>query len=128
MNSTANQPLAIVTGASSGVGLYTVKALLSRNWRLILAVRNPKKMELVARDMGFNPSQFEIWHLDLSNLDSVRAFAQRFIDSGEKLNALLCNAATYLPLLKEPVRSPQGFEISVGSIDPFIKEWNANGI
>jgi protochlorophyllide reductase len=115
MNSTANQPLAIITGASSGVGLYAAKALLSRNWRLILAVRDPKKMELVAKDMGFNPGQFEIWHLDLGNLDSVRAFAQRFTDTGQKLNALLCNAATYLPLLKEPARSPQGFEISVAT-------------
>ena len=115
MNSPTIQPLAIVTGASSGVGLFAAKALLSRKWRLILAVRNPKKMELVAKDMGFNPSQFEIWHLDLGNLDSVRAFAQRFIDSGEQLNALLCNAATYLPLLKEPARSPQGFEISVAT-------------
>ncbi len=115
MNSTANQPLAIVTGASSGVGLYAAKALLSRNWRLILAVRDPKKMESVAKDLGFSSSQFEIWHLDLGNLDSVRAFAQRFTDTGKKLNALLCNAATYLPLLKEPVRSPQGFEISVAT-------------
>lgn len=115
MNSTANQPLAIVTGASSGVGLYAAKALLSRNWRLILAVRDPNKMESVAQDLGFNYSQFEIWHLDLGSLDSVRAFAQRFIDTSQKLNALLCNAATYLPLLKEPARSPQGFEISVAT-------------
>lgn len=115
MNSTTNQSLAIVTGASSGVGLYAAKALLSRNWRLILAVRDPNKMESVAQDLGFNSSQFEIWHLDLGNLDSVRAFAQRFIETGQKLNALLCNAATYLPLLKEPARSPQGFEISVAT-------------
>jgi protochlorophyllide reductase len=40
---------------------------------------------------------------------------KRFNDSGQKLNALLCNAATYLPLLKEPARSPQGFEISVAT-------------
>jgi protochlorophyllide reductase len=53
--------------------------------------------------------------LDLGNLDSVRAFVKRFNDSGQKLNALLCNAATYLPLLKEPARSPQGFEISVAT-------------
>ena len=115
MTSTANQPLAIITGASSGVGLYAAKALLARNWRLILAVRNPKKMELAAKAHQFDANQYEIWHLDLGNLDSVRAFAQRFKDGGQKLNALLCNAATYLPLLKEPARSPQGFEISVAT-------------
>jgi protochlorophyllide reductase len=115
MTSTTNQPLAIITGASSGVGLYAAKALLARNWRLILAVRNPEKMEAAAKAHQFNPGQFEAWELDLGNLDSVRAFVKRFNSSGQKLNALLCNAATYLPLLKEPARSPQGFEISVAT-------------
>jgi protochlorophyllide reductase len=115
MISTTNQPLAIITGSSSGVGLYAAKALLARNWRLILAVRDPQKMELAAKAHQFDSSQYEIWQLDLGNLDSVRAFVKRFNDSGQKLNALLCNAATYLPLLKEPARSPQGFEISVAT-------------
>ena len=115
MISTTPQPLAIITGSSSGVGLYAAKALLARNWRLILAVRDPKKMELVAKAHQLDSSQYEIWQLDLGNLDSVKAFVQRFNDSGQKLNALLCNAATYLPLLKEPARSPQGFEISVAT-------------
>jgi protochlorophyllide reductase len=115
MISTTNQPLAIITGSSSGVGLYATKALLARNWRIILAVRDPQKMELAAKAHQFDSSQYEIWQLDLGNLDSVRAFVKRFNDSGQKLNALLCNAATYLPLLKEPARSPQGFEISVAT-------------
>ena len=115
MSSTTTQPLAIITGSSSGVGLYTAKALLARNWRLILAVRDPQKMELLAKAHQFDSSQYQIWPLDLGNLDSVKAFVQRFNESGQKLNALLCNAATYLPLLKEPARSPQGFEISVAT-------------
>ena len=115
MSSTTTQLLAIITGSSSGVGLYTAKALLARNWRLILAVRDPQKMELLAKAHQFDSSQYQIWPLDLGNLDSVKAFVQRFNESGQKLNALLCNAATYLPLLKEPARSPQGFEISVAT-------------
>jgi protochlorophyllide reductase len=115
MPANTTQPLAIITGASSGVGLYAAKALLARHWRLILAVRDPQKMELTAKAHQFDSSQYEIWQLDLGNLDSVKAFVQRFNESGQKLNALLCNAATYLPLLKEPARSPQGFEISVAT-------------
>jgi protochlorophyllide reductase len=72
-------------------------------------------METVAQAHQFESDQYEIWQLDLGNLDSVKAFVQRFNESGQKLNALLCNAATYLPLLKEPARSPQGFEISVAT-------------
>jgi protochlorophyllide reductase len=112
---TSHTPLAIITGASSGVGLYTSKALLKKGWKLILAVRNEEKMQQAAKLHEFNSDQFEIWHLDLGNLDSVCQFVERFQKSGLELNALVCNAATYLPLLKEPMRSPQGFEISVAT-------------
>lgn len=111
----SNIPLAIITGASSGVGLYTSKALLKKGWKLILAVRNEQKMHLAANLHTFNSDQFEIWQLDLGDLESVRIFVERFQKSGLELNALVCNAATYLPLLKEPMRSLQGFEISVAT-------------
>ena len=111
----ANTPLAIITGASSGVGLYTAKALLKRGWKVILAVRNEQKMLQAAELHGFQSNQFEIWQIDLGDLTSVRFFIDRFQKSGLELNALVCNAATYLPLLKEPMRSPQGFEISVAT-------------
>ena len=107
--------MAIITGASSGVGLYSTKALLNRNWRLILAVRDPQKMLKVAQLHQFDTSRFDIWEIDLGNLDSVHTFVKRFQQSGQELNALVCNAATYLPLLKDPMRSPQGFEISVAT-------------
>jgi protochlorophyllide reductase len=45
----------------------------------------------------------------------VRAFVDAFRASGLPLNALVCNAAVYLPLLKEPARSPEGYEISVAT-------------
>jgi protochlorophyllide reductase len=109
------QPLAIVTGTSSGVGLYAAKALLQRGWKLILAVRNVEKMREMAKLHEFNSANFEIWELDLGNLDSVRSFVERFNQAEQTLNALVCNAATYLPLLKEPRRSLQGFEISVAT-------------
>jgi protochlorophyllide reductase len=58
MTSTSNQPLAIITGSSSGVGLYAAKALLARNWRLILAVRDPQNMESVSKTHKFDSSQY----------------------------------------------------------------------
>jgi protochlorophyllide reductase len=38
-----------------------------------------------------------------------------FRASGKSLDALVCNAAIYMPLLKEPLRSPEGFELSVAT-------------
>lgn len=115
MRTKSNTPLAIITGASSGVGLFTAKALIQKGWQVILAVRNEQKMLQAAKLHAFHEDQFEIWPLDLGDLDSVHFFVERFQKSGLELNTLVCNGATYLPLLKEPMRSPQGFEISVAT-------------
>jgi protochlorophyllide reductase len=46
---------------------------------------------------------------------SVRGFVAAFRATGLPLDALLLNAAVYLPRLTEPMRSPEGFEISVAT-------------
>jgi protochlorophyllide reductase len=45
----------------------------------------------------------------------VRAFVKTFRESGKSLDALVCNAAVYMPLLKEPAYSPDGYELSVAT-------------
>nr|MDJ0647968.1 protochlorophyllide reductase [Xenococcaceae cyanobacterium MO_188.B19] len=58
---------------------------------------------------------YSIIHLDLASLDSVRKFVDDFRATGKQLDALVCNAAVYLPLLKEPMRSADGYELSVAT-------------
>lgn len=113
---TAPSPLtAIITGASSGVGLYTAKALIARGWRVVLACRDIPKTLAAMQALGMPADQFSIIHIDLGSLTSVRQFVIEFRNTGRTLNALVCNAAVDLPLLKEPARSPEGFEISVAT-------------
>ncbi len=54
-------------------------------------------------------------HLDLAALDSVRAFVEAFRASGRRLDALVCNAAVYLPTAKQPRFTADGFELSTGA-------------
>jgi protochlorophyllide reductase len=112
---TTRRPLAIITGASSGVGLHAADALIKRGWSVIMACRDLDKARDAARALNLPPGRYEIAHLDLASLASVRAFAAGFSDSGRALDALVCNAAVYLPLLKAPARSPEGYEISVAT-------------
>jgi protochlorophyllide reductase len=58
---------------------------------------------------------YTLMHIDLASLESVRQFVKDFRASGKSLDALVCNAAIYMPLLKEPLRSPEGFELSVAT-------------
>lgn len=105
----------IITGASSGVGLYGAKALAQRGWHVVMACRNLPKAEKAAQTVGMPQDSYTIMHIDLASLESVRQFVKTFRESGRSLTALVCNAAIYMPLLKEPLRSPEGYELSVAT-------------
>ena len=105
----------VITGASSGVGLYGAKALADRGWHVVMACRDLPKTELAAVAVGMPQDSYTIMHIDLASLESVRQFVKDFRASGKSLDALVCNAAIYMPLLKEPLRSPDGYELSVAT-------------
>ncbi|WP_373540818.1 protochlorophyllide reductase [Chamaesiphon sp.] len=109
------QQTVIITGASSGVGLYTAKAMAQRGWQVVMACRDLPKTETAARAVGMSSASYSILPIDLGSLASVRKFVQDFRATGKSLEALVCNAAVYLPLLKEPMRSPEGYELSVAT-------------
>jgi protochlorophyllide reductase len=105
----------IITGTSSGVGLYAAKALANRGWHVIMACRNLPKTEKAAQEVGMPPGSYTIMEIDLADLVSVRKFVQNFRTTGKDLRAVVCNAAIYMPLLKEPLRSPEGYELSMAT-------------
>jgi protochlorophyllide reductase len=108
-------PVAIVTGASSGVGLYATLALAARGWHVVMACRDVAKATQAAADLGIAPQHVTPTLIDLGSQASVRNFVAAFAAIGMPLDALVCNAAVYLPRVKEPQRSPEGFEISVAT-------------
>ncbi|MGA9380235.1 MAG: protochlorophyllide reductase [Phormidium sp.] len=103
----------IITGASSGVGLYAAKALAKRGWHVVMACRDLAKADTAAKSVGMSPDSYSLMQIDLGSLDSVRQFVKNFRVSGRSLDALLCNAAIYMPLIKEPLRSPEGYELTM---------------
>ena len=105
----------IITGASSGVGLQAAKALAQMGWDVVMACRDLAKSQAAAAALEMPQENYTIMLLDLADLASVRQFVQNFRASGKSLNALVCNAAVYLPLLKEPLRSADGYELSVAT-------------
>jgi protochlorophyllide reductase len=108
-------PTAIITGASSGVGLHATKALVERGWHVVMACRDLTKAAAVAAKLQIRSGAVTLLPIELGAQASVRAFVAAFRATGLPLNALVCNAAIYLPLLKEPARSPEGYEISVAT-------------
>ncbi|KAK6132713.1 hypothetical protein DH2020_033518 [Rehmannia glutinosa] len=113
---TLRQGTVIITGASSGLGLATAKALAETGkWHIIMACRDFLKTEKAAKSVGMAKENYTIMHLDLASLESVRQFVDNFKRSGRPLDVLVCNAAVYQPTAKEPSFTADGFELSVGT-------------
>lgn len=106
----------VITGASSGVGLYAAKALAEREqWHVVMACRDLAKAEQVAQTAALPKESYTLMPIDVASLDSVRQFVTSFRATGRSLDALVCNAAIYMPLIKEPLRSPEGFELTMAT-------------
>ncbi len=80
-----------------------------------MACRDLAKAERAVATLGIPRAGVTVLHLDLGSLMSVRTFVTEFRALGRPLDALVNNAAVYLPRLTEPRRSPEGFEISVAT-------------
>ena len=106
----------LITGTTSGVGLNAAKALADRGWFVVTANRDPVRAAAAAESLGIPSAQLSHLRIDLGDLDSVRVGVETLVASlGRPLDALVINAAVYKPRLKEPERSPQGYEISMAT-------------
>lgn len=106
--------VAIVTGANTGIGLETARLLAAKGAQVILACRSPEKGQAaLARISADQPTgQASLEALDLADLDSVAAFAQRFAAQHARLDLLINNAGVMVPPLG---RTKQGFELQIGT-------------
>ncbi|MDT0449642.1 oxidoreductase [Streptomyces hesseae] len=104
------QRVFVVTGANSGLGLATTRALARQGAHVVLAVRDEVKGRRAAEDIvaGQPDASLEVRHLDLADLDSVRAFADRMHADHQKLDVLINNAGVMAP---PRTLSAQGHEL-----------------
>ncbi|MER5527226.1 SDR family NAD(P)-dependent oxidoreductase [Streptomyces sp. NPDC002677] len=87
---------AIVTGANSGIGVETARALAARGAEVTLAVRRPEAGEQVAADLrkATGNDAIHVGRLDVADLDSVRAFTTAWQGP---LHILINNAGIMMP-------------------------------
>ena len=106
---------ALITGASSGVGLFTSRSLVERGWHVVMACRDTAKARRAQAALAIPEASVTHLQVDLADLDSVRRLVDAFHATGRPLDALVINAAVYQPRLAEPQRSPQGYELSMAT-------------
>src|SRR3954468_18257619 len=81
--------LVIVTGGYSGLGIETTKALAAAGAHVVV----PARRRAHAKEVLAGVDGVEVQELDLGDLDSVHAFAARFLASGRAIDILINNAA-----------------------------------
>lgn len=107
--------LVVITGATGGLGLETALVLAAKGAEVVLAARNPTKGAeaerlIRARHPGADV-RFDL--LDLGDLSSISAFADRHLTAGRPIDILINNAG----VMALPTRqvTTDGFEMQFGT-------------
>ena len=88
---------AVVTGASSGIGLKTAEILLHLGAGVIMACRNTEKAENAAKNLlsEYPDAKISVMRLDLADLSSVDNFIAELAGSGRDIDVFVNNAGTF---------------------------------
>jgi NAD(P)-dependent dehydrogenase (short-subunit alcohol dehydrogenase family) len=106
--------IAIVTGANSGIGYETTRALARKGATVILACRNLHKGDAAIQRIlqAHSEAKVALLQLDLSDLASVQHFVERFTRRYDRLDMLINNAG----IMRTPFgKTADGFELQFGT-------------
>ncbi|WP_328350740.1 SDR family NAD(P)-dependent oxidoreductase [Mycobacterium sp. NBC_00419] len=105
---------AVITGANTGLGYETARALAAHGARVVLAVRNLDKgkaaADLIARRSP--GAEVSVQELDLTSLNSIRAAAEQLRAGHDSIDLLINNAGV---MLTPKATTQDGFELQFGT-------------
>ncbi|MGH3013058.1 MAG: SDR family oxidoreductase, partial [Gaiellaceae bacterium] len=84
---------AIVTGASSGIGLTTARALAAEGARVALGARRTDRLETIAEELG---AGHVVGQLDVTDPGSSRSFVEVAVGKFDRIDILVNNAGLAL--------------------------------
>ena len=106
--SSTNDPVLLITGASSGIGAATARAAAG-SYRLVLAARRLDELEALASELG-GPERALAVQCDVTEWDRVEAMAAAGIAHFGRIDAVFANA---------------GFGASRGFLEESVEHWRA---
>jgi NAD(P)-dependent dehydrogenase (short-subunit alcohol dehydrogenase family) len=113
--------VAIVTGATAGIGLYTALGLARQGMRIVVVGRDPARTErarwLVAERSG--SERIETARADFASLAAVRRLAETLLAGHERIDVLINNAGLISPRFQ---LSEDSYELTfaVNHLAPFL--------
>ena len=97
--------VALVTGASSGIGEATARLLAAHGASVVVAARRKDRLDKLAREITDDGGSALALEVDVTDEQQVRAMVQRAIDRYERLDIVVNNAGVMLlgPIVDAPV-------------------------
>lgn len=105
----------IVTGANTGLGFETTKALVERNATVIMACRSLEKADQAIGAIRKNTTNGTLvaCHLDLASFESIVDFVENIKSNYGKFNGLINNAGLAIP--KWDLKTTDNIELHFGT-------------
>ncbi|WP_078284331.1 SDR family NAD(P)-dependent oxidoreductase [Mycobacteroides chelonae] len=106
--------VAIITGANTGLGLETARALAAAGAQVVLAVRDLDKGAAAVEEIGKTTpaDNLALQRLDLSSLSDIRSAAEQLGDQYPQIDLLINNAGVMYP---PKGNTADGFELQFGT-------------
>lgn len=104
----ADDPVLLITGASSGIGAATARAAASK-YRLVLAARRLEELEALAAELGGEERAIAV-RCDVTEWDEVQALAATALERFGRIDAVFANA---------------GFGATRGFLEESVEHWRS---
>jgi NAD(P)-dependent dehydrogenase (short-subunit alcohol dehydrogenase family) len=124
---TDQSPLAVISGASRGLGFETCRQLGRRGYRVLLTARDHAKGKAAAAALRDEGLEVGFFPLDVTDRDSVRSLAGHLETEFGRLDVLVNNAGVFLdPMPPEDPSASSVFRADIATVR-YSMETNAYG-
>ena len=107
------QSVALVTGATGGIGKEIARGLVGAGTHVIVGARTPSRGEATAEELSAGaPGKVTVMPLDVAEQSSIRAFAADLAARFDRLDILVNNAGAWFTDRRE---SAEGLELTLAT-------------
>jgi NAD(P)-dependent dehydrogenase (short-subunit alcohol dehydrogenase family) len=94
MPARSQRPVAVVTGASRGIGFEACRQLAALGYIVVLGSRDPRRAELAAKELDPEGQRVIPAHIEVDNSVNIERFAQWMRERYARVDAIVNNAST----------------------------------
>jgi NADP-dependent 3-hydroxy acid dehydrogenase YdfG len=105
----ADEPVLVISGASTGIGAATARRAVEFGHRVVLAARSEDKLQALAQELGGDEKAIAV-RCDVTSWDDQQAVVQTTLDSFGRVDAYFANA---------------GFGAKRGFLEESVEHWKA---